>query len=69
MLCLKSRNPGCSRQTAQLAPAKLNPVFERFSKSGRNEVSGKFSHLILDHANDCQPSAAGHLLLLHVRLF
>ena len=52
---LKSRNPGCLRQTGQLVPAKLNPVYGRFSKGGRNEAKGKFSHLILDHSNDCQP--------------
>ena len=52
---LKSRNPGCLRQTAQCTPVKLNLEYGRFSKGGRNEVSGKFSHLILDHANDCQP--------------
>ena len=55
---LKSRNPGCLRQTAQFAPTKLNPVYGRFSKGGRNEASGKFSHLILDHANDYQPCIA-----------
>ena len=57
MLFLKSRNPRCFRQTAQLTPAEQNPVYGCFSNSGRNEASGKFSHLILDHANDCQPSS------------
>ena len=54
---LKSRNPGCLKQTAQFAPAKLNPVYGRFSKGRRNEASGKFSHLILDHPNDCTECA------------
>ena len=50
---LKSRNPGRKeiqslqslKQTAQFAPAKLNPVYGRFSKGGRNEASETFYHL------------------------
>ena len=43
------------KYTAQFAPAKLNPVYGRFTKGVHNEASKKFSHLILDHANYCQP--------------
>ena len=46
--------PGCFSKTTQLTAAKQNPVYECFSKGGRNKASGKFSDLILDHANDCQ---------------
>ena len=56
---LLKRFPGCFRKTAQLAPAKQNPVYGRFSNSGRNEASGKFSDLILDRGNDCQPKLVG----------
>ena len=59
MFCLKGCNRGCFRQIEQLAPAKQNPVYGHFSKGGRNEASRKFSHLILDHTNDCQPKSIG----------
>ena len=55
ILCLKSRNPVCFKQIAQLATVKQNPKYGHFSKGGRNEASGNFSNLILDHANDYQP--------------
>ena len=38
-----------------IGSGKKNPVYGRFSKDGRNEASGKFSYLILNHLNDCQP--------------
>ena len=51
----RDRNPVCFKQIALLATVKQNRKYGHFSKGGRYEASGNFSHLILDHANDCQP--------------
>ena len=42
MPCLKSRNPGCFRQTTQFPPTKQNPTYERFSRGGCKEGAENF---------------------------
>ena len=55
-ICLRSCNPGCLKELAHFGSSKTKrPIFERDSKGGHNQTNGKFTYLILDHANDEQP--------------